>query len=148
MTTPRRSPKPAALLGATAVVTALALGGCAPTGEREVTRESSLSTVGPSTTVAGGTTTTTARGPRTIEVVVAGGDVVGGPRRETVALGEPVRLVVTADGDDEVHVHTYDLTAEVGPGRPAELTFNADIPGVHEVELERSHKRLLTLEVR
>jgi hypothetical protein len=54
---------------------------------------------------------------------------------------------VDADVADEVHVHGYDLVADVAPGSPAELTFLADIPGVFEVELESSHVELLRLEV-
>ena len=94
------------------------------------------------------TTTTTAAAVRTIEVVFAGGQVVGGPGRHTARLGERVRLRVTSDVSDEVHVHTYDQRADVGPGRVAELEVTASVPGRHEVELERMHKRLLTLEVR
>lgn len=92
--------------------------------------------------------TTTTEAVRVIEVAFAGGAVVGGPRREPVKLGEKVRLVVTSDRAEEVHVHTYDLKADVTPAQPAEITFVASIPGVHEVELERSHKLLVNLEVR
>jgi len=91
--------------------------------------------------------TTTSVAAHRIEVEVAGGRVVGGSRREAVPLGEEVTIVVRADVAEEVHVHGYDLLAEVAPGVPAELTFVADIPGVFEVELEASHTELLRLEV-
>lgn len=99
-------------------------------------------------TVAAATTTTTIEAVRTIEVAFAGGQVVGGARRETVRLGEEVRLRVTSDSADEVHVHTYDVSGAVAPGQPVELTFTANIPGRHEVELEKKDQQLLTLEVR
>lgn len=89
---------------------------------------------------------TVARGT-TIEVEVTGGEVAGGPRREKVPLGEEVTLVVSSDATDEVHVHTYDFAADVAPGAPARVSFVADIPGVHEVELERAGTVLLTLQV-
>lgn len=83
----------------------------------------------------------------TIAVSFADGQVTGGARTETVPLDEPVRIEVTGDTEEEVHVHTYDLTAAVGPDDPAVIEFTADIPGVHEVELEGSHLLLLELQV-
>lgn len=44
-------------------------------------------------------------------------------------------------------MHTYDHTIPLRPGTPAEVTFVADIPGIHEVELHRGHKKVLDLEV-
>lgn len=81
-----------------------------------------------------------------IDVSVTGGTVEGGGR-VSVSLGEEVTIRVTTDTADEVHVHGYDLFADVAPGEPAEVTFVADIPGVFEVELESSHLPLLTLAV-
>lgn len=51
---------------------------------------------------------------------------------------EQVRFVVGSDQADEVHVHGYDFSAGVGPGRPAEFSFPATITGVFEVELEKA----------
>ena len=59
-----------------------------------------------------------------------------------------MRLVVTSDVADEVHVHGYDEKAAVPANGTVELSFTADIPGVFEVELEQRGRRLLTLEVR
>ena len=93
-------------------------------------------------------TTATSIPVRLIEVAYAGGQVAGGVQRTTVRVGETVRIRVTSDVADEVHVHTYDVKAEVAPGRPAELELVASIPGRHEVELEVRHRQLLVLEVR
>ena len=82
-----------------------------------------------------------------IEVEVAGGQVSGDTGRVPVAAGEQVTLSITSDVADEVHVHGYDLDAELVPGTPAELTFDATIPGVFEVELHESGTVLLTLQV-
>lgn len=100
----------------------------------------------PDPTVA--TTATTVTGARVIEATYAGGQVVGGLRTETVRVGDEVVLRVTSDVAEEVHVHTYDVTADVTAGGTAELTFTATIPGRHEVELEKKRKLLLVLEVR
>lgn len=67
---------------------------------------------------------------------VRGGQVVGGVERVEADVGDIVALTVTSDVADHVHVHGYDLETPVSPGKPAEVTFQADIPGVFEVELE------------
>lgn len=73
----------------------------------------------PSTTAstAAAPTTTTTAAPGAIEVTYAGGQVTGGVRTETVALGATVRLRVTSDVAEEVHVHTYDVGGRRGTGR-------------------------------
>lgn len=82
-----------------------------------------------------------------VEVVVSGGSVRGGGR-QTVSLNERIRLRVTSNVSDEVHVHGYEHRFAVGDTGPAEITFIANLPGVFEVELEKARRRLLTLEVR
>lgn len=89
---------------------------------------------------------TVAEGQR-IEVMVAGGQVSGDTGRIPVPAGEQVTLVITSDVADEVHVHGYDLTADLAPEEPAELSFTADIPGVFEVELHDAGSVLLSLQV-
>ena len=105
------------------------------------------------TTAAGSTVTTATGGPSTtgaqgtvVAITVRGGSVEG-PSRQRVTLNERVTLRVTSDVADEVHVHVYDRRADVAPNSPAELSFVANVPGVFEVELENSHRRLTTLEV-
>ena len=58
-----------------------------------------------------------------------------------------MRIEVTSDVTEEVHLHGYDLTAPVSPGSPGIIEFTAEIPGVFEVELEDAHKRLFELRV-
>ena len=82
-----------------------------------------------------------------IEVRVAGGQVSGDTGRVPVAVGEQVTLVITSDVADEAHLHGYDLTADLAPGTPAEISFAATIPGVFEVELHESGTALLALQV-
>lgn len=80
--------------------------------------------------------------------VTVRGSRVRGPEEVRMALGEPVRIEVAADTSDHLHVHGYDEFADVAPGRPAMLRFEADIPGAFEVELEDSHLLLFELVVR
>ena len=80
------------------------------------------------------------------DVVVSGGEVAGGGRQE-VDLGDTVTIRVTSDVTDRIHLHGYDLQADVPAGEIAELTFDATIPGVFEVELEDAGTPLLELEI-
>ncbi len=61
--------------------------------------------------------------------------------------GDNVRLVVESDAADELHVHGYDLIADVVAGQITELTFVAEIPGIFEVEFETSRLQVLELVV-
>jgi hypothetical protein len=63
-------------------------------------------------------------------------------------LNDRVRLRVTSDTADEVHVHGYNHRFQVGPTGPAEITFIASQAGVFEVELEKTRKRLVNLDVK
>jgi cytoskeletal protein RodZ len=98
------------------------------------------------TTTPAETTTTPVPGV-VVDVSVAGGEVHTAQERVPVPLGEQVTVRVNSDVADEVHVHGYDLLADVGPGMLANITFTADIPGVFEVELEGAHQLLVELEV-
>ena len=82
-----------------------------------------------------------------IEVRVSGGQVSGDVGRVPVRAGEHVTLVITSDVADEAHLHGYDREAELAPGRPAEIAFDATIPGVFEVELHEAGTQLLSLQV-
>ena len=69
-------------------------------------------------------------------------------RRIPVKRGREVVIVVRADLSDQVHLHGYDLMAEVAPGKPARIQFIAVTPGRFEVELEDRGTLLADLEVR
>ena len=46
-----------------------------------------------------------------------------------VTQGETVRFIFTTDEPGEIHLHGYDLTAEVSPEHPGELVFEARTAG-------------------
>ena len=81
-----------------------------------------------------------------IDVTVADGEVTG-PGQAEVTQGQPVRITVTADVSDEVHLHGYDLHADVTPDEPGVIAFTADAAGVFEVELEGAGLLLFELTV-
>ena len=82
-----------------------------------------------------------------VSVTVRDGKVVGGAKRVRVKKGDVVRLVVSSDVADEVHLHTYDKMVDVAAGGRAVLTFTASIPGVIEAELESRHLTLVRFQV-
>ncbi len=83
-----------------------------------------------------------------MRIVVTDGRARGGIRRLDVAKGDRVRLVVVSDTTDEVHLHGYDLTTDVAPGRQGRIVFVAKVPGRFEIELEEAGAQIGELEVR
>ncbi|MEZ5166617.1 MAG: hypothetical protein R2695_09010 [Acidimicrobiales bacterium] len=81
-----------------------------------------------------------------ITLDVVDGELVGGSRTESVHLGDTVRVVVTGNTDDEVHVHGYDLRVEPVDGS-GEIEFEAIIPGTFEIELEGAGRVLVRMTV-
>lgn len=84
---------------------------------------------------------------QTISLSVAGGEVTGDIDRVEVPVGTSVRLSITSDVADEVHVHGYEITRAVSPGQALQIEFVADQPGVFEVELHDDRKVLTRLQV-
>ena len=82
-----------------------------------------------------------------VSVKVSNGDVTVDPSEAAVGVGEKLRIEVTSDAADEVHVHGYDVTEDLKAGKRATIDLTADIPGVFEVELEQSHTPLFELTV-
>lgn len=70
-------------------------------------------------------------------IQIKDGKVVGGPPNIKVRKGDHVRIVVSSDAPDDVHLHGYDIEKPVEPGQPAQFNFIADIEGIFEIE---SHK--------
>ena len=85
--------------------------------------------------------------PEFTRIRIQGGQPVGGEAKVSVERGEMIRLAVSSDVDDEVHVHGYDLSKPVGPGAPVRFSFKADIEGIFEVELEQRAVPIAELEV-
>ncbi|WP_327040749.1 hypothetical protein OG400_24900 [Micromonospora ureilytica] len=68
--------------------------------------------------------------------------------RITVGKGKLVRITVTSDVADELHVHGYDLGARLPAGTPGSVEFRADKTGLFEVETHESELVLFQLVVR
>lgn len=85
---------------------------------------------------------------RQITVSVTAGKVEPPVGRVEVGKGSTIRLTVTSDVPDELHVHGYDKRATLSPGQPANLEFRADTTGMFEIETHNAHLLLVQLVVR
>ncbi len=85
--------------------------------------------------------------PRVFELVIAGGKLASGPRLIQLQQGEVVTLEVTSDQNDELHVHGYDLHAQLQAHTPTTLRFEADRSGRFAYELHQARVELGVLEV-
>jgi plastocyanin len=83
-----------------------------------------------------------------IEVQIVDGAVQTEANTVEVAPGEAIRIAVTSDVDDELHVHGVDQTAVLVAGEPTTLELVFDEPGVFEVETHDGGLLLLQLSVR
>jgi hypothetical protein len=131
---------------------AFVLTGCG--GAEELPASSPAASPLPTSTVPAGSsgtpadTSPTSPDVREIEVQIADGAVRTGAETVEVASGEAVRIVVTSDVDDELHVHGVDETAVLVAGKPTSLELVFDEPGVYEVETHHGGLLLFQLQVR
>jgi hypothetical protein len=86
--------------------------------------------------------------PQRIVIVVRDGQPVGGVKRPVIDEGKRVVLVVRSDVSDHMHLHGYDLLADVAPGQPGRIRFRADLVGRFDLELEDRVLLIAELEVR
>lgn len=83
-----------------------------------------------------------------VVVTVAKKKVTPPTGRVEVAKGNLVRITVTSDVADELHVHGYDKSLALPAGAPASLDLRVDRTGLFEVETHASHLVLFQLVVR
>jgi heme/copper-type cytochrome/quinol oxidase subunit 2 len=108
-----------------------------------------VTTTAPATTEPPPPNTTAPAQPEVITIRIAvGPEGVESIRRFSVRKGREVEIVVRSALTDHVHVHGYDLMADVAPGAPATIRFTADVPGRFEIELEDRGLPIAELEVR
>jgi hypothetical protein len=64
-----------------------------------------------------------------------------------IAKGKEVLISVYSTVADVVHVHGYEKTGTVPAGEMVQVGFTADKTGRFDVDMQRSHLKLLQLEV-
>ncbi len=104
-------------------------------------------TTTPATAVATTVRPTTTPGPETSTITVKGGQPVGGVQEIEAERGDEIRIRVTADAPEEVHLHGYDIEKPVGPGEPAVFNIDANLEGIFEIELHGSAVQIGSLQV-
>lgn len=87
--------------------------------------------------------------PKTItaNIVVKDNKVVSGPTTITAHKGDTIDLKITNDQPEELHMHGYDKKVDLEANKQAELTFQANLTGQFEYELEHSGTTLGQLQV-
>lgn len=83
-----------------------------------------------------GTTSTSggATAPTTFNLTLKDAAPVGGQQTFTAKKDSTVRIVVSSNAPDQVHLHGYDIEKEATPAEPAVLRFKANIEGSFELE--------------
>jgi hypothetical protein len=121
-----------------AVVVAVASGGGDDQGSQAAQTTQETTETGSATATGTDTTEqpheTVPPEPPVTRIRVEGGQVVGGPADIRVTKEDTVRIVVSADAHDDIHLHGYDIEKPVEPGQPARFKFKANIEGIFEIE--------------
>jgi len=139
-----------AILAATAAGLAILFAVLSPGSDEDASPTPSTPTVSATTSPSGSpspSATPETPEPGTVIRVTYRNGAVQGSTQFTASRGEPVTIVVRADVSDEVHLHGYDLHADVSPGEPGTIEFVADAAGVFECELEDAGTPLFRLEI-
>ncbi|MEU6659200.1 hypothetical protein [Streptomyces sp. NPDC046821] len=85
---------------------------------------------------------------RTVTITVHGNKVQPPPGRVELKKGQRIRLSVTSDRADTLHLHGYDKEVPLPAGRAGTLTLTLDRTGLFEVETHESGLVLTQLVVR
>ena len=86
---------------------------------------------------------------KTINVTISGDSVKPNGDRVEVKVNQPIELVVKADAEGEIHVHsTPEHELEYGVGTTTLPAFKLDKPGIVVVESHALEKTIVQLEVK
>jgi plastocyanin len=92
---------------------------------------------------------TTAASPstaaKTLQVTVTGKHVSPAPGDFDLKAGQILRLTVTSDHNDELHVHGFDKEVALTAGKPTTLDLVTSQPGAYVVETHHPELRLLSI---
>lgn len=84
---------------------------------------------------------------RTIPLTLTEGKLSNTESPIVVKQDERITLTITADTTDELHLHGYDKSIELEPGKAKSVTFTADRSGSFEAELHSTDTPVFVLEV-
>jgi FtsP/CotA-like multicopper oxidase with cupredoxin domain len=83
----------------------------------------------------------------TFNYVINNGQITSGPDTITLKQGDAVKIEVTSDTNDELHLHGYNKEIELEPNKPTSIDFNANLTGRFELELHKADKVIAQVEV-
>ena len=84
----------------------------------------------------------------TVDVSIAGGKITAGGQAVVKAKpGQTVRITAVSDVSESLHVHGYDKTLDLKPGKPGSVEFKTSTKGIFEVETHESGKLVFKLQV-
>ena len=86
---------------------------------------------------------------KTIDVTITGDSVTPNGDRVSVQVDQPIELVVKAEAEGEIHVHSDpEHELEYAAGTTTLPSFEIDKPGIVEVESHELEKTIVQLEVK
>ncbi len=162
----RRPPLPLTLLAAAGLAVSLSACSNSPTGEKDVDVGGPVQTVGPQPSMSpsatpsstssasltpsasGSATPSGASGVEVVEIDVSGRTVTPQPGRVEIEGGTQLRIVLTSDVDNVIHVHGLDLEKPVKAGETLTWEIVPQQAGVYEVELHEPQLLLFKLAIR
>jgi hypothetical protein len=123
---------------------ALLLAGCAaaPAAPNASTGSAVPTIASPSASPSGTPAPMASANVQVVEISLKGGKATPNGDRLAVSEGTILRLEITSDHDDEVHVHGYDIEIPVKSGATVTKDITLDQVGRFEIE---SHEPALTI---
>lgn len=86
--------------------------------------------------------------PEFDEVVVRDGKPAGGLKTIKARKGDRVRIEVSSpDTTGEVHLHGYDVSRDLAAGGTVRFSFDANLEGIFEMELEETAVPIAKIEI-
>lgn len=71
----------------------------------------------------------------------------GGVTELEVDKGDTVRFRVRSSTPEEIHVHGYEITRAIPPNKTVNVSFEAELDGIWEIEFHNSGKQIASLKV-
>lgn len=141
-------PRPvlALLCLSTALLTGCSAGTEQATQDDPVVRApSAAASTTPPSAAAGPAASPSSPAVRVIPASYRGGEVVVDSSRVQTRVGERIVLRISSDVAEQVHVHGYDVYADVPAGGSVDVPLTTTLPGSFEVELHEVGRPLLQL---
>jgi hypothetical protein len=85
---------------------------------------------------------------KTFNYVIKNGRITAGADVISLKQNDQVKIKVTSDAVDELHLHGYNKEVALEANKPNSIEFNASLTGRFELELHKANKLIAVVEVR